>query len=336
MKKKMSRSMRKMVAVSLMTGVIALGITACGNKESDKEAETTTENATTVEETTTEETTTEETTTEATTEKVTTEDTVAMEYEQTYKPEAGFMNKKEDISYGEKVAITYYSNTTGKDRKAYVILPEGYDSANKYPVVYMLHGIGGTEGEWFQGKPQEIIGNLIASGEVEPFIAVMPNVRARANDTDISDMYQPTNFQAFDNFINDLRDDLMPYINENYSVYGDREHTAICGLSMGGMESLSIGFQMLDTFGYIGAFSPAPTLDTSLLTLEGSEYTPELVLVCNGTADGVVANVPTDYHNVMVKNNVEHIWYQVPGGDHNFTVWNDGLYNFVKRLFKEQ
>lgn len=321
--------MSKKFAVSVAAGLLALSLTACGTKEEKTTTEETATEATTVSETTTEETTTEETT-----EVITTEDTVAMEYEQTYKPEEGYMDKKDGFGYGEKVAIEYYSNTTGKDRKAYVLLPEGYDPANKYPVVYVLHGIGGTEGEWFQGKPQEIIGNLIAAGEVEPFIAVMPNVRARANDTDISDIYQPTNFAAFDNFINDLRDDLMPYINANYSVYGDREHTAVCGLSMGGMESLNIGFRMLDSVGYIGAFSPAPTLDTSLLTLEGSEYTPELVMICNGTADSVVGNVPKDYHNVLVDNNVEHIWYQVPGGDHNFTVWNDGLYNFVKRLFK--
>jgi len=91
---------------------------------------------------------------------------------------------------------------------------------------------------------------------------------------------------------------------------------------------------MLDTFGYIGAFSPAPTLDTSILTLENSSFVPYLVLICCGNSDGVVQNTPKTYHNILSKNNVEHIWYEYKGGDHNFIVWNHGLYNFVKRIFK--
>lgn len=218
------------------------------------------------------------------TEEQTEEMTEQNDYEELYKAPEDYEKHREDVEYGEKEAITYYSTTTEKDRKAFVLLPPGYDEEVTYPVVYMLHGIGGSSGEWLQGYPIEIIGNLIADGEVEPFIAVLPNVRARANDEDISDVYTQANFDAFDNFINDLRDNLMPYINENYNVYTDREHTAICGLSMGGMESLNIGFRMQDTFGYIGAFSPAPTLDVSVLKVEDPENAP-FVMVCNGDKD---------------------------------------------------
>ncbi len=251
-----------------------------------------------------------------------------------YKPNSDFMEKVIGRGYGEKISIEYYSSTVKKNRKANVILPEGYDKNQKYPVMYLLHGIGGNENEWFQGKPQEIIGNLIANGEVVPFITVIPNVRARENDYDISDMFEPGNINAFHNFINDLRDDLMPYIQKNFSVYTERKNTGICGLSMGGMESLSIGFQMLSTFGYIGAFSPAPTLDISLLTLKGSENIPYLVFICNGDNDQAIQRAPYVYHDELVQNGVEHIWYEVPGGVHDFNVWNDGLYNFVKKIFK--
>lgn len=243
------------------------------------------------------------------------------------------------VDYGEKKLIEYYSTTTGKNRKAYVILPAGYEegrkSGKKYPVMYLLHGIGGTENEWFYGKPQEIIGNLIAKNEVVPFITVVPNIRAREEDYKTDDIFSESNINAFNNFINDLKNDLMPYVSKNFSISQERKDTAICGLSMGGMESLNIGFRMLDTFGYIGAFSPAPTLDTSVLTLKNSSFTPYLVLVCNGSTDSVVHDTPKTYHNVLNGNKVEHLWYEYLGGDHNFVVWNHGLYNFTKRIFKE-
>lgn len=254
-------------------------------------------------------------------------------YETTYKPVDGYKDKKSDVTYGEKVGITYYSTTVGVERKANIILPPNYDETKTYPVLYLLHGIGGDEEEWFLGKPVEILGNLVATGEAKEFITVVPNVRARENAYNPTDVFQEGNISAFNNFINDLSKDLMPYINENYNVYTDREHTAICGLSMGGMESLSIGFQMLDTFGYIGAFSPAPTLDTSLLKVDNAENTPYYVMICNGDSDSVVNENPFNYHKVLERNGVAHDFYFIPGADHDFVAWNDGLYNFAKRIF---
>ena len=290
---------------------------------------------------TTEETTT-ATTTEATTEATEATISPAEEkaavlelYESEFKPVDGYNQEAEDVVYGERVAIEYFSKTTGVARKANVILPPNYDENETYPVVYLLHGIGGDENEWFQGKPIEVLGNLMASGEAVPFIAVIPNIRARQNDHNFDDMYQQSHFDAFNNFINDLERDLMPYISENFNVYDDREHTAICGLSMGGMESLNIGFQMLDRIAYIGAFSPAPTLDTSLLKVDDPENTPSYVLICTGSSDDTVGDNPYNYHKVLEENGVEHDFYLVPDGHHDFGVWNQGLYNFAKKVFQE-
>lgn len=254
-------------------------------------------------------------------------------YEATYKPADGYMDTREDVTYGERVEITYFSTTTGVDRKANVILPAGYDENVQYPVVYLLHGIGGDENEWFQTKVIEIIGNLIADGEVEPFIAVVPNIRAREKDHDFSDMYEQSHFDAFNNFINDLENDLMPYIADNYSVYNDREHNAICGLSMGGMESLNIGFRLQDKFAYIGAFSPAPTLDTSILKVDDETIAPEFVMIVTGSADSTVGDNPYNYHKVLEQNGVDHMFYLVPGGQHDFAVWDEALYTFLKNIF---
>ena len=98
----------------------------------------------------------------------------------------------------------------------------------------------------------------------------MPNVRAREDDSaNPSDIYSTEHFKAFDNFINDLRDDLMPYMEENYSVATGRENTAIAGLSMGGRESLYIGTKLTNQFAYIGAFCPAVGV------LKSEDYTTE-------------------------------------------------------------
>jgi enterochelin esterase-like enzyme len=256
-----------------------------------------------------------------------------------------FATKQAGITYGTIETISYDSKTTQSTRQCNVLLPPDYDETKSYPVLYLLHGIGGTHTEWLGGSPANIIGNLIASGEAQEMIVVMPNVRAMANDSVPADVLSQENIDAFDNFINDLRDDLMPYIESHYAVKTGRENTAIAGLSMGGRESLYIGFTMLDTFGYIGAFSPAPGLlpysqlgytgqltEAEFTVPEGSP-TPKLVLICNGENDNTVGTVPTTYHEALVKNNVEHIWYTIPG-DHDFTVWKNGLYNFAKRIFQ--
>jgi predicted alpha/beta superfamily hydrolase len=156
----------------------------------------------------------------------------------------------------------------------YVYTPPGYDAAETYPVLYLLHGIGGNHTEWLGGEPNNVLSNLLALGEAPPMIAVIPNVRAMKDDGYQSDMFSAENIAAFDNFINDLRDDLMPFIKENYSVSDKREETAIAGLSMGGREALFIGVSMPETFGYVGAFCPAPGLMGVNLGFAG-QLTPE-------------------------------------------------------------
>ncbi|ADL52399.1 alpha/beta hydrolase [Clostridium cellulovorans] len=258
---------------------------------------------------------------------------------------ADFDILKPNVNYGEMNLIQYNSTTTGTTRKCYVMTPPNYSKDKKYPVLYLLHGIGGTEEGWLEGEPMNIIGNLIATGEASEMIIVMPNVRAMANDGPPTNMLSQENINAFDNFINDLKNDLMPFIEANYPISTTREDTAIAGLSMGGRESLFIGFSMLDKFAYIGAFSPAPgLLPYPLLNYKGQlteeQFTvpenspePKLILICNGESDSVVGTTPAYYHDTLTKNDVNHLWYTMPG-NHEFSVWKNALYNFAKRIFK--
>lgn len=261
-----------------------------------------------------------------------------------YETPEGFDTKNDSSQYGELTQKEYYSETTGAVRECYIYTPPNYDPNKTYPVLYLLHGIGGTHTEWLGGAPDEIISNLIASGKVPPMIAVIPNVRAMKNDKLPSEMLGQENINAFDNFINDLRDDLMPFIKENYPISEKREKTAIAGLSMGGREALYIGVSMPDVFGFIGAFSPAPgllpfsslnypgQLTVDKLTLPDKYKKDTFILICNGNQDSVVNNVPDEYSKALSDNEIKHVYYKIDGG-HDFDVWRNGLYHFVKNIF---
>ena len=137
----------------------------------------------------------------------------------------------------------------------------------------------------------------------------------------------------------------MPFIQANYPVLTDQKNTAIAGLSMGGRETLYIGFNMYDTFGYFGAFTPAPGLlkytnfgvtEDGLFTKESftlPEGAENFVMINAGASDGVVSIWPETYSKTLEENGVAHIFYVTEGG-HDFVVWKNGLYNFAKRIFQ--
>ena len=138
-----------------------------------------------------------------------------------------------------------------------VYTPPGYSADEKYPVLYLLHGIGGDETEWQRFcKPDVILDNLIADGKAVPMIIVMPNGRAQKNDRAEGNVFASA--PAFETFEEDLLDDVIPAIESRYSVIADREHRALAGLSMGGGQSLNFGLAHLDTFAWVGGFSSAP------------------------------------------------------------------------------
>ena len=259
-----------------------------------------------------------------------------------YRTPEGFDEKKAVEKPWTMKDEVYPSKTTGTDRKCHVILPFGYSANQTYPVLYLLHGIGGTEDEWLGGNPVEVLSNLAAEGKVKDMIVVIPNVRAAADDRVPQEVYGPENCVAFDNFINDLKDDLKPYIEAHYSVKTGRDNTAIAGLSMGGRESLYIATKMPETFAYVGAFSPAPgllsipnmpfpgMLEASALCASAPE--PKFLMLCYGEQDMIVQMCAKAYDEALTANGVKHETYTMPGG-HDFGVWKNGLYHFASRIF---
>ena len=140
------------------------------------------------------------------------------------------------------------------------------------------------------------------------------------------------NNQAYDNFINDLTKDLMPYVEKTYSIKTGKDNTAITGFSMGGREALLIGMKRPDLFGYIGAICPAPGVSGSFKWDSSNE--PYFLMITAGSNDQTVYDNPKNYHNTFEKNGVPHIWHYVNGGYHGDNCIRAHLYNFCRIAFQ--
>jgi enterochelin esterase-like enzyme len=247
----------------------------------------------------------------------------------------GYDILRENIQHGKIDTISYPSKTVGANRKALIYTPPSYSKSKKYPVLYLLHGIGGDEKEWLRGgAPQVILDNLFADGKIEPMIVVMPNGRAIKDDRPVNTM-APDRVQAFATFEKDLLNDLIPYIEKKYPVLKDREHRAVAGLSMGGGQSLNFGLGNLDVFAWIGGFSSAPnTKPPEQLVPDPDQARNKIKIlwISCGDADGLITYSQRT-HDYLNANNVPHIYYLMPGV-HDFKVWKTSLYLFSQLLFK--
>lgn len=253
-----------------------------------------------------------------------------------HKTPDGFDTYRDNILHGTIDTVTYYSKTVGKNRKALIYIPPGYSKTRKYPVLYLLHGIGGDEKEWFNGgQPHVILDNLYADKKIEPMIVVMPNGRAMKDDRAVGNIFDSIKVQAFANFENDLLNDLIPFIEKKYPVYKDSEHRAIAGLSMGGGQALNFGLGNLDKFAWIGGFSSAPNTKRPEELIKNPERARQLIKllwISCGENDNLIF-ISQRTHDYLVKRDIPHIYFVEPGG-HDFKIWKNSLYWFAQLLFK--
>lgn len=257
----------------------------------------------------------------------------------------------EHISYQ---SYDYFGDGSELTKHAYVYLPYNYDESKQYNVLYLMHGIGGSEREWGMvddnSRVKIIMDNLIDKGEIEPFIVVTPNGRSSADFANTS-----ADHNSFYVFGQELRDDLVPYIEENFSTYGEynedgydltttREHRAMAGLSMGGMQTINIGIgENLDILSWFGAFSAAPTSNPASTTVEKlnefSDYNINYFYNICGTEDGIAIGSASSAVETLpsltdkLTDGENFIWQKVSGG-HDFNIWYLGFYNFAKIVFQ--
>ena len=258
-------------------------------------------------------------------------------------PPAGFRTRREDIPHGELTTVQYDSKSAGMRRQMLVYTPPNYSADRKYPVFYLLHGIGGNEREWQRAcSADNVLDNLLADGKIQPMIVVFPDGNASRG---VGGQGQGAGARGGPGggfggwgtpFENDLIKDIIPYIESHYSVYSDREHRALAGLSMGGGQSLNIGLANLDTFAWVGGFSSAPN------TRPPAELVPDpavakeklkLLWLSCGNKDGLI-RISQNVHNYLKEKGVPHVWH-VDSNGHDGTHWANNLYLFSQRLFKE-
>lgn len=242
-----------------------------------------------------------------------------------------YIKIQEGVSAGKMQTVNYESSVVGAEREVYVYTPAGYQQDVEYPVVYMLHGIGCDGSQWVGMSIARALDNMIAHGEIKPVVAVFPSIVPK--DGLNPNTFSQENIQAFADFVDEFTQDLEPFIFDHYSVSRERKDTGVCGLSMGGMEALELGFTLQNRFNYIGSFSAAPSLDTSLLRYADENVVPECVLLCSGTKDTTIGDNPLNYHNELTRNGVKHIWYLHPKGTHSTPVWMNGVINFMIRSY---
>jgi len=248
----------------------------------------------------------------------------------------GFDAIRSGIPHGKIDTVSYTSATVGAKRRALIYTPPSFSKDKKYPVLYLLHGIGGDEKEWLKnGQPQVILDNLYAEKKIEPMIVVLPNGRAMKDDRSAGNIMSSDKVQAFATFEKDLLTDLIPFIENEYPVIKDRESRALAGLSMGGGQSLNFGLGNLDKFAWVGGFSSAPnTKSPEMLVPNPEEATKKLKVlwISCGDHDNLMS-FSKRTHDYLQTHDVPHIFYVEPGV-HDFNVWKNDLYMFSQLLFK--
>lgn len=251
-------------------------------------------------------------------------------------PPQGFSSKKNNIPHGTLSGVLNYPTRNYGQKPMKIYFPPEYSatSGEKYPVLYLLHGIGGNESAWTssangqaEGNADNVLDFLYSENKAKPMLIVMPSGGAFGGD----------DFSRFAKFEDVLINDLIPYIDETYPVNSDRTMRAIAGLSMGGGQTYNFGFPHIDKFAYIGSFSAAPNTQQPSQTIKDVEAVKrdvKLIFISCGTSDGLISNTNT-YHNFFDQNNIPHIYQLEQGQGHTAEVWNRSLYNFAQRIFLE-
>ena len=273
-------------------------------------------------------------------------------------PDDSFNQYNSDIGHGKINAITYASDyrDTGK-AQARVWTPYDYSENEKYNILYCLHGGGGDMWYWTNDKggandgcaADKILDNMYAEGLLESCIVVFPNGTVPYDNTKtypnvpddavITDWGKDCFLLEYEIIYN-----LMPYMNEHYSIAQGKEHTAICGLSMGCGQTLDIGLKNPEIFGYVGAFSGSPFArdDQKLVTCEEDadrlNSNIKLFTIMVGSEDGL-ANDKTSssskaFGKVCTEFEVNYMFIEEQGLAHEDACWDRNLYKFMKYAFK--
>lgn len=260
--------------------------------------------------------------------------------------------KRGDVDYGTVLKdVTYYSTTAGDNKQCNILLPAGYDENQRYPVMYVFHGFGGSHDNQIDTDSYVTLlyGNMLHDGLTVPQIIV--NVDMYTDKQADKDKKTDEELRySYDKAIDDVGVDLMPYIEEHYAVKTGRENTAIAGMSEGGAKSLCTGFRWLDKIGYIASFAP----DTNVIAI-GENYmssfwtvpyfkdgfpqptadnTPYYLYMTVGSEDPWNIEGTLHYRDVLNDMGVKNQTDYVDGYGHDYKFWRQCFYNFLTKDFR--
>ena len=248
----------------------------------------------------------------------------------------------EDQPHGEVHRHIFKSQVIGDERDFYVYTPPGYDphSATRYPVLYLLHGYGQISKSWTEvGFANRVLDHVIDEGKAKPMIVVMPT---GYGGTDIlgPNAYwnDPLRKHNFDLFAKSLMNEVIPQVEHAYNVESGRDARALAGLSMGGAQSILIGLNNLDEFGWIGSFSSGGLRENFSGQLPGvdSKINSRLHLlwVACGVDDGLLG-INRDFNKWLASQDIKHAEVETPGS-HTWMVWRRNLAAFAPLLFQSK
>jgi enterochelin esterase family protein len=235
------------------------------------------------------------------------------------------------VPHGKVEQRFYDSKTTGLTRRIHVYTPPGYERTNgRLPVLYLLHGADGEDSVWTAfGRVNVILDNLLAEKKIQPMVVVMPNGYAYGPDSGA-----PADKQQAD-FLKDLTDDLIPFVQANYRVSADRRQRALAGLSRGGGQTLSIGLRNLNLFSRLGVFSaggnPDAFKDVASNAAKVNGQLDLLFMAC-GTEDGAMVGARR-MSEFLTANKIRHTFRQT-SGEHTWIVWRQYLAELAPLLWK--
>jgi enterochelin esterase family protein len=241
------------------------------------------------------------------------------------------------VPHGEIHTIWYQSKSLGSIRRVTVYTPPGYDpgSDHRFPVLYLFHGANADETAWTRlGHVNLILDNLLAAGKTKSFIVVMPFGYPAPPES-----IAPGGLNSItEDFGRDLIGDVIPLVESHYRVYADRDHRAIAGLSMGGLESLTIGLNHLELFSYVGGFSAAvrpPEFTKGFASLTADPLAANaklhLLWIGCGSDDGLFPAAQS-FSAFLDEAKIKHTFCTMPGA-HTWIVWRNFLVQFAPQLF---
>lgn len=256
--------------------------------------------------------------------------------------EAAYYTFNKDIAHGQVRECRYYSSVEGRMRRCYVYTPAGYEAKGKekYPVLYLQHGMGEDERGWHQqGLMANILDGQIAAGKCKPMIVVMDN----GNCSYIYGARRGEGRDAFGaSFTDVLLKDIIPYVEQTFNVRTDRDSRAMAGLSWGGRQTFQTTLNHLDKFAYIGAFSGALLMgpgqdireiyDGVFADADKFNSRVHVLFLGQGTEENMGSE---QLSRQLTEAGIRNTYYASPGTHHEWLTWRRCLNQFIPLLFNE-